>query len=124
MDLHGDALNKIIGDMDDMESKNYGANPGGGATITITVTPSTDSSDEGGGEGAGDLPADHPISMCGGGCAYHKGGVVPGKGADSGFSDLAADKGFAAGGVVTQQPPPMQEDESHLPPFLRKKKQA
>lgn len=121
MDLHGDALDRIVGDMDDMESKKMGSNPGGGATITITLTPETDSSDEGGDMGAGDLPADHPIAMCGGGCAYHKGGIIPGKAEDSDFVDLAADK-MAAGGIVTQQPPPEMEDESHLPPFLRKKK--
>lgn len=95
MDLHGDALNRIMGDMDDMESKKMT----GGATITITVTPGSDSSDEGGPEGAGDLPADN-------------------QGAEPEEDALK----MAAGGQVPAAPVPADVDDTRLPPFLRKKK--
>ena len=119
MDLHGDALSKIIGDMDDMESKKmYPAGGSGGATITISVTPGTDSSDAGGGEGVGDLPADHDISMCGGGCAYHKGGEIASTSEEMPGDALT----MAAGGAVPATPVPAEVDDTRLPPFLRKKK--
>lgn len=116
MDLHEDALNKILGDMDGMEANKMK----GGATITITVSPAggeEDSSDD-----MNDLPADHDIGMCGGGCAYHKGGLVQGtEGAadaenlagvpklseggeiESTSEGLAADFGLAEGGEVLPQ---------------------
>lgn len=110
MDLHGDALNKIVGDMDDMESKKMMPGGGGGATITITVSPSGDvSTDSGDGDadGAGmdDLPPDHDVAMCKGGCAMHKGGLA-----------------MAAGGAVPAAPIPAEVDDMRLPPFMRKKK--
>lgn len=118
MDLHGDALNKIVGDMDDMESKKMYPSSGGGATITITVSPGNDSSDAGGGEGAEDLPADHDISMCGGGCAMHAGGE-----ASTDAEELPGDGlRMAAGGQVPMAPVPAEVDDMRLPPFLRKKK--
>jgi hypothetical protein len=97
-DLHGDALSKIMGDMDDMETQKMNPNKGG-ATITITVTPSTYSSDEGGGEGAEDLPADHDESMCGGGCAYHKGGIISAEG-ETGINKVPM---LSDGGEVLEQ---------------------
>lgn len=101
MDLHGDALNKIVGDMDDMETgKMFPSN--GGATITITVAPS--GGDEGDG-GGGELPEDHDIAMCKGGCAMHKGGIA-----------------MAAGGEVPATPVPAEVDDMRMPPFMRKKK--
>lgn len=108
-DIHGDALDKIIGDMDDLETKKmYPKN--NGATITISVMPGGEGgtsveSSEGATEG-GEFPEGHDIALCEGGCAEHKGGGVP---------------KMAEGGEV---PPPMmgEEDEMSLPPFLRKKK--
>lgn len=115
-DLHGDALNKIVGDMDDMETKKMMPSSGG-ATITITVL-GNDSSDQGGDTGAGDLPADHDISMCGGGCAMHKGGEIA-----SDAEDLPGDMlHMATGGAVPAMPVPAQVDDTRIPPFLRKKK--
>lgn len=112
MDLHGDALNKIVGDMDDMESKKMYPEASGGATITISIAPGTGSAEDEVGpdesdSGMDDLPADHDEGMCGGGCAMHKGGLA-----------------MAAGGAVPQPPMPMtsDEDEMKLPPFLRKKR--
>lgn len=122
MDLHGDALSKIVGDMDDMETKrSYPSGGGnGGATITITVS-GNDSSDEGGATGAGDLPADHDISMCGGGCAMHAGGE-----ASTDAEDLPGDMlHMASGGAVPAAPAtpvPAEVDDTRTPPFLRKKK--
>ena len=140
MDLHGDALGKIVGDMDDMESKKMLPN-GGGATITITVSPGGDVSSDGG--DGGDLPDDHDMAMCGGGCAMHKGGIVGGetleqlkpdhdalecKGECPAHKDEksgAMGKGglsMAAGGQVPAMPVPAEVDDTRLPPFLRKKK--
>jgi len=115
MDMHGDALKKIVGDMDDMESKKMYPNSGGGATITISIAPGTDSAEDGqepdeDDSEIGDLPADHDEAMCKGGCAMHKGGLA------------------MAGGGAVPQPSPMampmtsEEDEMKLPPFLRKKR--
>ena len=65
MDLHGDALNKIVGDMDDMETKKmFPAGGSGGATITITVSPGGGEGEESGESGMDDLPPDHDIEMC------------------------------------------------------------
>ena len=50
MDLHGDALSKIVGDMDDMESKKMYPTSGG-ATITITVSPAGGEGEPDGDEG-------------------------------------------------------------------------
>ena len=127
MDLHGDALDRIVGDMDDMESKKMT----GGATITITVSPGTDSSDEGGPEGAGDLPADgmskggtvlpqleagHDAIACKGLCPVHKD-------AKKGYEGPKADGiTMAAGGQVPAPTVPAEVDDMRLPPFLRKKK--
>lgn len=113
MDLHGDALNKIVGDMDDMESKKMYPQAGGGATITISIAPGTGSAEDGqepdeSDSGMDDLPADHDEAMCGGGCAMHKGGLA-----------------MAAGGIAPPAPQmnmPPDEDEMKLPPFLRKKR--
>ena len=108
-----EALNKILGDMDGMESgRMFGAKPGDaskGVSITISVVPNA----EGGGEpDADDYPEGHDIGMCKGGCAYHKGGVV----------------GMASGGVVPATPAALPVEESEedktLPPFLRKKKKS
>lgn len=68
-DIDSSALEKILGDMDNMEGQRvYGDKPedaaGKGVTVTIDVAP----------KGA-DGP-DHEEAMCKGGCAYHKGGVV------------------------------------------------
>lgn len=94
-DLHGDALDKIVGDMDDMETgKMFPA--GGGATITITVTP------PGGGEGAAPMPGEEE--------------------GESNPEGLPADMPMADGGQVPMPAMPEEEDESGLPPFLRKKK--
>ncbi len=114
MDLHGDALNKIVGDMDDMESKKMMP---GGATITITVSPGGEGGESGeSGEGSeGDFPPGHDISMCKGGCAYHQGGEVA-----SSSEELPAD--MAVGGMVPQAAVPGEVDDMRLPPFLRKKK--
>lgn len=112
MDLHGDALNKIVGDMDDMESKRMFPADGGGATITISIAPGHAEPD--GDEG---LPADHDASMCGGGCALHAGGI-----AASTAEKLPADKGMAAGGEVPSLPVPAEVDDTRVPPFLRKKR--
>lgn len=112
MDLHGDALNKIVGDMDDMESKKMYPEASGGATITISITPGTGDHESGAEEpneqdsGLGD----HDEAMCGGGCAMHKGGLA-----------------MAGGGMVPASsapisPIPNEEDEMKLPPFLRKKR--
>jgi hypothetical protein len=134
MDLHGDALSKISGDMDDMESNKY---KGGGATITITVSPGADSSDEGGAMGAGDLPADsvpmagggevattaeqldadHDALECKGECPAHKGF----KSGALGDEDMDAIT-MAAGGQVPMAPAPTETDDLRVPPFLRKKK--
>lgn len=112
MDLHGDALGKIVGDMDDMESKRMFPKAEGGATITISIAPGTGSSESGAPEpdesdsGLDDLPADHDEGMCGGGCAMHKGGLA-----------------MAGGGAVPMpQMPEEDENEMKLPPFLRKKR--
>lgn len=87
-----------MGDMDDMETQKMNPNKGG-ATITITVSPSSDSSDEGGGEGAGDLPADHDSGMCGGGCAMHKGGII----SETGETGINTVPKLASGGEVLEQ---------------------
>lgn len=103
-DLHGDALNRIIGDMDSMESSRMfpKAGSGEGATITISVMPGHAEPDGDEDDDGDDMyPEGHDIELCKGGCAYHKGGIA-----------------MADGGVVE---PPMA-DESGLPPFLRKKK--
>ena len=73
---------------------------------------------KGGGMGADDLPADHDISMCGGGCAMHKGGEI-----NSDAEDLPVDElAMAGGGMVPMQPAPAEVDDMRVPPFLRKKK--
>lgn len=68
-----EALSKILGDMDDLDSKDMfggGQDASSGVDITISIAPK-------GGESSPDgLPADHDASMCGGGCAMHKGGMV------------------------------------------------
>lgn len=111
MDLHEDAINKIMGDMDDLESKKMTP---GGATITITVSPN---GGEGEDEGLGDLPADHDISMCGGGCAMHKGGE-----AATTAEEMPGIPKLASGGPVPATPVPAEVDDMRVPPFLRKKK--
>lgn len=71
MDLHGDALKRIMGDMDDMESGRMFPKPvaGEGATITISVMPGQAGTDEGPEEGADE-------EMNKGGCAMAEGGMV------------------------------------------------
>lgn len=93
-DLHGDALNKIVGDMDDMESKRMFPTTSEGATITISVAPGSGASEE---APPMEGEPDHTLEMCKGGCAYHKGGMVP---------------------------EPGETDDISLPPFLRKKKKV
>lgn len=73
-DPHQKALERIVGDMDEMESgKMFGApeKSNKGVDITISVVPNTGEEEVEGIEGA-----DHPLEMCEGGCAYHKGGMV------------------------------------------------
>lgn len=108
-----EALNKILGDMDGMESgRMFGAKPGDaskGVSITISVMPNGEEDhDE---PDADDYPEGHDIGMCKGGCAYHKGGAV----------------GMANGGVVPNTPaavPSPEAEDKTLPPFLRKKKKS
>lgn len=103
-----EALNKILGDMDGMESgRMFGAKPGDaskGVSITISVVPNG----EGGGEpDADDYPEGHDIGMCKGGCAQHmaKGGMVEGK-------------------APTELPAEEALEDKTLPPFLRKRKKS
>jgi hypothetical protein len=87
-DADDEALSKIMGDMDDMESKRVYGKPedaSKGVSITISVMPNGQEEFKDG---------DHDPAMCGGGCAYHKGGVVEA---------------------------PTTEDDFQLPPFMRKK---
>lgn len=68
-----EALDRILGDMDGMESNRmFGGDKNKGVSITISVTPQGGEDD---GEGD-DYPEGHDASMCGGGCAYHAGGPV------------------------------------------------
>lgn len=99
-DAHSAALEKIIGDMDDMEGGKMFGEPEGnakGVDITISVVPKTgeeDHSEPDGDEG------------------MNKGGMVP---------------GYAKGGVVEAPHPTeedMQDEEMKLPPWLRKKKKS
>lgn len=111
MDLHEDAINKIMDDMDGMEAKKMT----GGATITITVSP-------GGAEGheepdGDEYPEGHDAALCGGGCAYHKGGEVA-----STAEELPGVPKMAGGGAVQNAAVPAEVDDMRLPPFLRKKK--
>lgn len=126
MDLHGDALKRILGDMDDLEGKRMFPMPGAGdgATITISVSPGHAEPD---GDEGNEMP-DHDEDECmnKGGCAYHKGGLAYNKGgmvkedADT-AEDLPATPKMAEGGAIGM--PGMGEtDELGLPPFLRKKK--
>lgn len=100
MDLHGDALGKIAGDMDDMESKKM--YPSGGATITITVAPSGGELDEGG-NGIDEIPNDAEE-------------------ATDPPSDLPDGLKMADGGEVPAMQAPFPTDETSIPPFLRKKR--
>lgn len=99
-----EALNKILGDMDGMESgRMFGAKPGDaskGVSITISVVPNGDS---GGGD---EYPEGHDIGMCKGGCVEHmsKGGVVE--------------------NTPANIPAPVEAEDKTLPPFLRKKKKS
>lgn len=91
-DVDSSALEKILGDMDDMESSRvYGdkPTPAEGVSITIDVAPKKAEEKK-----EKELPEDHPAEMCEGGCVKHmnKGGMVE------------------------------PEDEKKLPPFLRKRK--
>lgn len=122
MDLHKKALDSIFGDMDDMESKKMFGEPDGdeGTSITITVTP--------GGVSVGGGEPDHDESMCKGGCAYHKGGVV--KAPENDTLEMhgepnpeykKGEQGMAAGGLIPERG---ETDDLGLPPFLRKKKKG
>ena len=145
MDLHADALDKIMGDMDGMEQKKlFPSN--GGATITISIAPGGEGEPDGDEGQFADLPEDHDISLCGGGCAMHKGGEVATTSEElpADHDSLAcngecpihrgvksgATKGgnydealtMAAGGQVPGAPAPAEVDDMRVPPFLRKKK--
>lgn len=98
--MHGnpedEALNRILGDMDSMESgRMFGGGADKGVSITISVVPNGEEEEE------GEYPEGHDIGMCKGGCAQHmaKGGVVAPASVES-----------------------PEEGEKELPPFLRKKK--
>lgn len=91
-DADDEALSKIMGDMDDMESKRVYGKPedaSKGVSITISVMPNGEMS---GGDDFKD--GDHDPMMCKGGCAYHKGGMVDA---------------------------PTSDNDFQLPPFMRKK---
>lgn len=131
-----EALKRILGDMDGMESKrSFGGGDGSkGVSITISVVPGGEEGEDDlakGGElpspdQVNDLPADHDIAMCGGGCAMHKGGIAD--------KELDSDMNLHRGGlIVPQDGGPVKggsqgnqyeanEEEKGLPPFLRKKK--
>ncbi len=102
-----EALNRILGDMDGMESQKMFGDKGNnskGVSITISVVPN---GEEGGGEPDGDeYPEGHDIGMCKGGCAQHmnEGGVVP--------------------NTPAEIPALPEEEDKTLPPFLRKKKKS
>ena len=112
-DPEDEALNRILGDMDGMESKRMGMGGGDskGVSITISVVPNGEGGEEDHAEPDGDeYPEGHDIGMCKGGCAMHKGGAV----------------GMASGGLIPPAGIPeenMSEDKT-LPPFLRKKKKS
>lgn len=117
MNPHEKALNGIFDDMDDFESKKmFGDKGTGGVSVTISVTPNGESKD---------LPEDHDVSMCKGGCAMHSGGTVPSpelesdihSGYEGGDPEYKKGEiGMAEGGMV--------DEEMKLPPFLRKKKKV
>lgn len=101
-----EALNKILGDVDGMESGRMfgpGAGNAKGVSITISVVPNGEGGEE---PDEDDYPEGHDIGMCKGGCVAH----------------------MAKGGVVENTPaavPPLPEEEDKtLPPFLRKKKKS
>lgn len=119
-DLHGDALKRIMGDMDDMEGKRMFPPSGNGATITISISPGLND-EEGASQDNTAFPEGHDEAMCKGGCAYHNGGMVK-EDADT-AEELPGTPKLAQGGMIPQATPQMGEtDESGLPPFLRKKK--
>lgn len=94
-DARSAALEKIMGDMDDMEGGNMFGSPEGnakGVDITISVVPKMEEGKEQ--EPDGDEGAQ----------GMDKGGMP----------------GYAKGGVVEQEDPAMEEMK--LPPWLRKKK--
>ncbi len=95
-----EALNKILGDMDGMESdRMFGAKPGDaskGVSITISVVPNGEEPD------ADDMPG------------MNKGGMMPGY----------AKGGMVEGNAPTQMPAEAALEDKTLPPFLRKKKKS
>jgi hypothetical protein len=102
-DLHGEALKRIIGDVDGLESRRMFPEPGEGAGATITISvapghaePDGDEVSENETESENEYPEGHSIALCKGGCAMHKGGYV--------------------------DPESEGDEELGLPPFLRKKK--
>lgn len=104
-----EALNKILGDMDGMESgRMFGSKPGDaskGVSITISVVPNGEKNEMGDDE-EDEYPEGHDIGMCKGGCVAHmaSGGVVP--------------------NTPAAIPSPVEEEDKTLPPFLRKKKKS
>src|SRR6267142_3135559 len=116
MDLHGDALKRIMGDMDDLEGKRMFPMAGGegGATITISVSP-----------GHVEPEGDEGDEMNKGGLAYNKGGIAGEKEDQDEIFTLTGKEGtekkMAEGGAIGM-PGMGEEDELGLPPFLRKKK--
>lgn len=101
-----EALNKILGDMDGMESDKMFGKGGNskGVSITISVVPNGQSGEMGSGDE--EYPEGHDIGMCKGGCVAHmaSGGVVP--------------------NTPAAIPSPTEEEDKTLPPFLRKKKKS
>lgn len=91
-----EALNKILGDMDGMESgRMFGAKPGDaskGVSITISVVPNGEDSD------AEEM---------------NKGGMMPGYA-----------KGGIVENTPAAIPAPVEEEDKTMPPFLRKKKKS
>lgn len=104
-DPEEEALDKILGDVDDMEgNKMLGGDKSKGVSITISVVPGSEGHEE---PDADDYPEGHDISMCNGGCAIHKG---------------YAKGGMVEGNAPTVLPAEAALEDKTLPPFLRKGK--
>lgn len=108
-----EALNRILGDMDGLESdRMFGGNGANkGVSITISVVPNGDE----GSDDKEEYPEGHDVGMCKGGCAYHKGGLV---------ADNMAQGGMVEGKAPTQMPAEAALEDKTLPPFLRKRKKT
>ncbi len=118
MNPHSKALDSMIGDMDDMETKKmFPEEENKGVSITISVTPN------------GEMEVGEGMNKGGMADCYSEGGTVPKPELEADIFNKhgnpdpeykKGEMGMSEGGLVN----PEAEEDMSLPPFLRKKKKG